>query len=109
MYPIPAMGLISIPDPVSIYESAKNAGLERQAANSFISVMYSAWISLMWRSGTSKWASWTGEGQAMQDAATAAYLSLSDLETKNFLVLTVPKDLLESSNLSRFQSEWKAK
>jgi hypothetical protein len=99
------MGLITIPDPVSIYESAKNAGLERQAANSFISVMYSAWISLMWRSGTSKWAVWTGEGQAMQDAATAAYLSLQNLETKNFLVLTVPKDLLNPNNLAKFQSE----
>ena len=109
MYIIPSMGLITIPDPVSIYESAKNAGLERQAANSFVSVMYSAWISLMWRSGSSKWAIWTGEGQAMKDAATAAYLTLSNQMTKGFLTLTVPSDMLANENLSKFQSEFVAK
>jgi len=103
------MGLISIPDPISIFESAKTAGLEREVINSLASAAYSAWISAMWRSGSAKWADWTGEGQAMKDAATAVYLSLRDLEKKNFLTLTVPKDLLDADNLARFQTEEKSK
>jgi hypothetical protein len=103
------MGLFTIPDPVSMFESAKNAGLERAIVNSLISAAYSAWISGMWRSGSSKWAVWTGEGQGMKDAATAMYLSLSQLEAKNFLTLTVPQDLLDPNNLSRFQTESKEK
>jgi hypothetical protein len=103
------MGLFQIPDPVSIFESAKNSGLEREIINSFVSATYSAWISAMWRSGSSKWAVWTGEGQGMKDAATAMYLSLRELEQKGFLTLTVPKDLLDADNLSKFQTEEKIK
>jgi hypothetical protein len=99
------MGLIDFPDPVSMFEGAKNANLEREVANSFVSSAYSAWISAVWRSGDAKWASFTGEGQALKDAATSTYLSLSGLEKKGFLRLTVPKDLLDSDNLSRFQTE----
>jgi|SRR5580704_3320139 hypothetical protein len=99
------MGLISFPDPVSIFESAKNAGLERDIANAFVSSLYSAWISFVWRSGSAKWADWTGEGQAMKDAATAMYLSLRELEKNHFLTLTVPQDLLSANNLARFQTE----
>jgi hypothetical protein len=58
----------------------------------------------MWRSGSAKWVLITGEGQALKDAATAMYLSLSALEKKGFLSLTVPKDLLDADNLSRFQT-----
>jgi hypothetical protein len=103
------MGLLSLPDPVSILESAKTAGLEREVINSLVSASYSAWISAMWRSGSAKWVQITGEGQALKDAATAMYLSLRELEKKNFLSLTVPKDLLDADNLSRFQTEEKTK
>jgi hypothetical protein len=103
------MGLIDFPDPVSMFEGAKTAGLEREVVNSVMSAAYSAWISFVWRSGAAKWADWTGEGQAMKDAATAMYLSLRDLEVKKFLTLTVPKDLLDADNLSRFQTEEKIK
>jgi hypothetical protein len=99
------MGLFSIPDPVSMFESAKNAGLEREIANALVSATLSAAISGMWRSGSAKWADWTGEGQALKDAATSLYLSLRELEQKNFLTLTVPKDLLDADNLSRFVTE----
>jgi hypothetical protein len=88
-----------------MFESAKNAGLEREIADSFVSAACSAWIAFVWRSGAAKWATFTGEGQAMKDAATAAYLSLREIEKKNFLTLTVPKDLLEPENLARFQTE----
>jgi hypothetical protein len=103
------MDLIGIPDPVSMFEAAANGKLERELVNSLVSSSYSALISFLWRSGSSKWAIWTGEGQGMKDAATALYLSLSALEAKNFLTLTVPQDLLDPNNLSRFQTEEKIK
>jgi hypothetical protein len=99
------MGLFNIPDPVSIFENAKNAGLQREEINALVSCFYSAAISFLWASGSAKWALWAGEGQAMKDQATAMYLSLHTLEGKNFLTLTVPKDLLDSANLARFQTE----
>jgi hypothetical protein len=103
------MGLIDFPDPVSMFEGAATAKLEREVVNSVMSAAYSAWISFVWRSGAAKWADWTGEGQAMKDAATSMYLSLRDLEDKKFLTLTVPQDLLDSNNLARFQTEEKTK
>ena len=92
-----------------MFEGAKNAGLERDIAQALVSAAYSASISAMWRSGSAKWVLITGEGQALKDAATAMYLSLRELEKKNFLTLTVPKDLLDADNLSRFQTEEKIK
>ena len=92
-----------------MFEGAKNAQLEREVVNSLVSAAYSAWISAMWRSGSAKWVSYSGEGPALKDAATAVYLSLADLEAKGFLSLTVPKDLLDPNNLSRFQTEEKTK
>ena len=92
-----------------MFESAKNAGLEREIANAFVSATISAAITGMWRSGSAKWADWTGEGQALKDAATAMYLSLQSQLKPGFLTLTVPQDLLAADNLSRFQSERKEK
>jgi hypothetical protein len=102
------MGLFNIPDPISMYESAKNAGLERDVANAFVSASLSATIAAMWRSGSAKWASWAGEGQALKDAATVMYLSLREQEKTGFLTLTVPQDLLDPNNLSKFQTEKKS-
>lgn len=103
------MGLFQIPDPVSMFESAKNAGLERDIANAFVSASLSAAIAGMWRAGSSKLATWLGLGAALQDAATVMYLSLSKQEKVGFLVLTVPQDLLTANNLARFQTESKEK
>jgi len=103
------MGLIDFPDPVAMFEGGKTAGLEREIIQSFVSAAYSASIAAMWRSGSAKWADWTGEGQALKDAATAMYLSLRELEKKNFLTLTVPEDMLAADNLSRFITEEKPK
>ena len=103
------MALLDFPNPVGWYESAKNAGLERETANAFLSMLYSAQICFLWRSGSAKWATFTGEGQALKDAATAMYLSLQALEKKNFLVLTVPQDLLAADNLSKFETSYKEK
>jgi hypothetical protein len=103
------MGLVDFPDPIGMFEGAKTAGLEREIVNSAVSAAYSAWITGMWRSGDSKWASFSGEGQALKDAATAVYLSLETLQAKGFLSLTVPSDLLSANNLSRFQTQEKTK
>lgn len=103
------MSLLEFPNPVGWFESAKNAGLQRDEINAFVSMLYSSQISFLWRSGESKWAQWVGEGKAMQDAATAMYLSLENLQKGGFLTLTVPKDLLEADNLSRFQTSSKEK
>ena len=100
------MGLLEFPNPVSWYEGARNAGLERDELNAFVSMAYSAQISFLWRSGSSKWAQWIGEGKALQDAATAMYLSLQALQKKGFLTLTVPSDLLSADNLSKFQTSF---
>jgi len=100
------MGLLEFPNPVGWYEGAKNANLQRDEINAFVSMAYSAQISFLWRSGASKWAQWIGEGKALQDAATAMYLTLSQLESARFLTLSVPKDLLEPDNLARFQTEF---
>jgi hypothetical protein len=99
------MGLFQIPDPVSMFESAKNADLEREIAQAMVSASVSAAIAGMWRSGSAKWADWTGEGQALKDSATVMYLTLREQLKPGFLVLTVPKDLLDPNNLSRFQTE----
>lgn len=98
------MALLEFPNPAEWIQSAKNGTLERETANAFLSMLYSAQISFLWRSGSSKWAQWIGEGKALQDAATAMYLSLESLEKNNFLTLTVPKDLLAADNLARFQT-----
>ena len=103
------MGLIDFPDPVSMFEGAKTAGLEREVINALMSAAYSAWITFMWTSGAAKWADFTGEGQALKAAATTAYRSLRELEKKNFLTLTIPQDLLDADNLSRFQTEFQSK
>ena len=92
-----------------MYESGKNAGLQREELNAFVSAAYSAWLAFMWRSGTAKWAAWSGESKALQDAATAAYLSLEALQAKGFLVLTVPSDMLDAANVSKFQTSYKTK
>lgn len=99
------MGLIDFPNPVGWFEGVKDEDQKRDVINSVMSGVYSSWINFVWRSGESKWAQWFGEGKALQDSATAMYLSLRELEKKNFITLTVPQDLLAPNNLSRFQTE----
>lgn len=100
------MGLITLPDPMSMYESAKTSTLERKEIDAFVSASYSAWISFLWRLGDKNY---FGLGPAVRDAATSLYLTLSLKETKNFLTLTVPQELLDAKNLAKFQSEYHTK
>jgi hypothetical protein len=89
--------------------SFKMGDLERRAANAAMSAACSSYIAGLWSEGASKWFTWSGTGQGLKDAATAAYLSLRELEAKGFLTLTVPRDLLDANNLARFQTEYKTK
>jgi hypothetical protein len=103
------MALLEFPNPADWINSFKLGDLERRAANAAMSAAYSSYISGLWSEGKSKWFTLSGTGQGLMDAATAAYLSLRELEAKGFLTLTVPKDLLSADNLARFQTEQKTK
>jgi hypothetical protein len=93
------MGLFSIPDPVSMFESAKDAQLGRQEVGVFVSASYSFLISSLWRAGAGRLLVWLGLGKALQDGATAMYLALQQEMKPGFLVLTVPKDMLTAANV----------
>ena len=95
--------MLDFPDPISDVLASK---LEKEVVNSILSAAYSSWITFLWSSGQAKWADWSGEGQAMKNAATSAYLSLRELEKKNFLTLTVPSEMLSADNLAKFQTEY---
>ena len=92
------MGFIDFPNPADWFESAKNSGMERDVANTVLSGVYSFWIAGMWSLGQRKYLSFVA------DAATAMYLSLSDLQKKGLLALTVPKAMLAANNLSKFET-----
>lgn len=100
------MGLFQIPDPVSMFESAQNAKLERAEAVALISATLSATITFFWSAGSSKIAGWLGLGPALKDAATVTFLTLQQKQVdKTPLTLTVPQELLAANNLSRFQTQ----
>lgn len=100
------MDLFSLPDPVSMYESAATAKLERAEADAFVSAMYSGWISFWWRLGARNL---MGFGPSIRDMVTANYLTLQQRMAKGTLTLTAPKDMLAPDNLSRFETEWRTK
>lgn len=97
------MALLEFPDVVGMFEAAKNAGLEREAANALVSAACSGYLTFLWETGKRKWLG--SEGQALQRTAIATYLTLSQMESKNFLTLTIPKDMLDPDLMSQFQSE----
>lgn len=99
------MGLVDFPDPVSMFEGAKNAGLEREVAEALVSVAISDYITGLWAQGSSKLFAWFGEGPAAKDMATACYLSVTRNAQLKWLVLTVPEDMLAAANLARFQTQ----
>jgi len=99
------VALLEFPNPVAWFASARDDEQKRELINATMSALYSAQICFLWRSGSSRWAQYIGEGKAMQDAAVAMYLSLRELERKNFLTLTLPSDMLTPEVLSKFQTE----
>lgn len=97
------MGLIDFPDPISMFEGAATAKLEREVVNSLVSSQLSSWISLLWTFGKKNL---FGLGAALQAMATSQYLALLSLEKKNFLTLTVPKDMLNADNLASYETSF---
>lgn len=96
--------MFALPDPLADILGNK---LERHIAKTLLSSTYSASITALWSSKQSRLTQWLGLGQVERDVATATYLSLQPMVESGDLVLTVPKDLLASGNLSRFQTEEK--
>ena len=96
------MNLLEFPNPAEWINSVKDADQKRTLINATVSALYSAQITLLWETGRRKlW----GEGTALQRTATSMYMTLQALEKKGLIVLTVPKDLLEKSNLDQFEIE----
>lgn len=92
-----------LPDPISDVLLSK---LEGKIANAVLSSQLSAWISFLWTFGKKNL---LGLGPALQNMAAAQYLTLQKLESKDFLTLTVPQDMLNPDNLSQFETEEKTK
>jgi hypothetical protein len=94
---------LTFPNPVSWFESAATGKMDRDVMKSILSAVYSNYITLMFETGRKKlW----GEGPALQATARVTYLSLQPLVQKGLLVLSVPKDLLDPDELSKFESEY---
>lgn len=84
-----------------MFEGAKNAGLERETANAFVSAACNSYMTFLWEAG--KKVPWIGP--AMQRMAIATHLTLEGLMAKNFLNLVVPKEMLDPNLRSQFQGE----
>lgn len=100
------MGLIDFPNPVEWITGAKDDTEKRALINATMSALYSAQITFLWETGKAaknRW--WGSEGPALQRTAVSMYLTLSVLEQKGLIALTVPKDLLDPNVLSQFQTE----
>lgn len=102
------MGLLDFPNPVDWITGIKDDDQKRALINATMSALYSAQITMLWETGKAaegKW--WGSEGPAFKKTATSMYLTLRTLEQKNLITLTVPQDLLDPDNLSKFQTERK--
>jgi len=95
--------MFDLPDPVGMYEQAKNAGLEREIAEDFLGVAYSGFINLVW--GLRKIPIF---GPAFAAQALSIYFSLKNgkLFQEGKLRITVNKSLLDPDLLSQYQTEW---
>ena len=95
------MALLDFPNPVAWFEAAATGKLERDVVKIALSSLYSSQITFMWSEGNKKlW----GFGQGLRDTATSLYLSLQPMVEKGDLDLTVPTEMLNADNLSRFQT-----
>jgi hypothetical protein len=100
------MALLEFPNPVDWIAGIRDDDQKRALINATMSALYSAQITMLWETGKAAqghW--WSSEGPALMRTATAMYLTLRVLEQKNLIVLTVPTDLMDADNLSKFQTE----
>jgi hypothetical protein len=95
--------MFNLPDPVSMFETAKNAGLEREVALDFIGTAYSSFLNLLW--GLQKV---PVVGGAFKAQALGTFFSLrnSQLYQEGKIKLTVKKEMLDPDLLSQYETEW---
>lgn len=103
------MGLIDIPDPVSIVEGWINGKLEREIAMALLSTLYSGGIAALVAESMNqgKVATWLGLQSVEFAVAESTYLSLiRGPLIKQGLVLSIPKDLLKKLKDPDNQSQY---
>jgi len=87
-----------------IFQSVANGKLEREIGNALASTLATNLITGLWSQGSQKWL--RSEGEVLKDMAMGTYLTLRTLESKGFLTLTVPQDMLKDVNrMAKFQTE----
>lgn len=95
--------MFDLPDPVSMFESAKNAGLERKAALDFVGNTYSSFLNLLW--GLRK-IPLLGPGFREQALGTLASIKNNKLFQDGQLRITVRKEMWNPDLLAQYQGEW---
>jgi len=95
--------MFDLPDPVSMFETAKNAGLERKVALDFIGNAYSSYLNLLY--GCRK-IPLIGPALENQAYGTLASIKNNKLFTDGELRITVNTELWNPDRLSKFQGEW---
>lgn len=93
----------------SIIEQVATGKLEREIGNMLASAAATLVITHLWyQADAMKW--WQSEGEVFRMDAVSLYKTLSALEAKGFLTITVPTEMLKDFNrLAKFQTERIAK
>jgi hypothetical protein len=95
--------MFDLPDPVGMFEKAKNAGLEREIALDAISDVWSSFLNLLY--GCRK-IPIIGQGLENQAYGTLASIMNNRLFKEGKLRITVNKELWDPNRLTQFQGEW---
>lgn len=97
------MGLISLPDPVSMFETWKNAGEERDIVEDFISNTYSSFLNFLY--GNRK-LPLLGAGLEEQAFGTLASIMRNKLFTQGKIKIVVNNDLWNADRLKIYTGGW---
>lgn len=98
--------MFDLPNPIGMYEQAKNAGLAREIVEDVLSQAYSDYLTTRWT-----WRTLPIIGNGIGEGAIATLVSLrnSQLYEEGKIRLTVPKSMLDPDLLSKYQTEYKEK
>lgn len=95
--------MFDLPDPVGMFEQAKNAGLEREIALDALSDAWSSFLNLLY--GCRK-IPIIGAALENQAYGTLASIRNNKLFIEGKLRITVNKELWDPDRLEQFQGEW---
>lgn len=102
--------MLDLPSPVGMFNDAVLGKIERDEIKQFVSVLWSNYITGLWRQGcvlSSKW--WGNEGEVLKDMAVATFKTIEPMLAKGYAI-TVPADMLADVNrFANFQTERKLK